>query len=105
VVDITEQVDTVVQMLACHESQVFEWLPFNRRIEDQMPKDAAARIAWLREWYVERPRQYARLFRQRLLETYGAHGERIEFCEAYEISEYAAPLTDDARQRLFGFLP
>jgi LmbE family N-acetylglucosaminyl deacetylase len=106
VIDITDQVETVVDMLCCHESQVFEWLPFNRGIEDQMPTDPAQRRAWLREWYCERPRRYAQRFRDRLMQTYGgARGEKIEYCEAYEVSEYAAPLTDQARRRLFAFLP
>ena len=106
VVDITEHADTVVEMLACHESQVFEWLPFNRGILGQMPQDRGARLAWLKEWYGERPRRYAQRFREQLIKTYGGQrGEKVEYCEAYEISEYAAPLTDEARRRLFAFLP
>jgi hypothetical protein len=106
VIDITEHVEAIVSMLACHESQVFEWLPFNRGIEDQLPSDAAGRRAWLREWSLERPRRYAQQFRDRLIQTYGGpRGKQIEYCEAYEISEYAAPLTEEARRRLFPFLP
>ena len=106
VVDISEHVDTVVEMLACHESQVFEWLPFNRGILDQMPADRGARLAWLKQWYGERPLLYAQRFREQLIKTYGGQrGAKAEYCEAYEISEYAAPLTDEARRRLFAFLP
>ena len=41
VVDITEQLDTIIDMLACHRLQVFEFLPFNQGIADQVPQRAA----------------------------------------------------------------
>ena len=41
-----------------------------------------------------------------LIAKYGQkRGSSIEFAEVFEISEYAAPLEDGARLRLFGFLP
>ncbi len=52
-IDIAEQMDTVVDMLACHQSQVFEFLPFNQRIADQVPQDETERRQWLRRWYGE----------------------------------------------------
>ena len=57
-IDIAEQMDTVVAMLACHQSQVFEFLPFNQRIADQVPQDETDRRRWLRHWYgnIIRPR-------------------------------------------------
>jgi len=105
-IDITEEVETVVDMLACHASQVFEWLPFNQRVEDQVPPDAAGRRAWLREWYCERLRERTERFREALVATYGEErGRAVEFAEAYEISEYARPLDEAERRRLFPFLP
>jgi LmbE family N-acetylglucosaminyl deacetylase len=102
VVDVTEHVETIVDMLACHESQFFEWLPFNRRAEDQVPTGAAARRDWLKAWYLDHLRAMTDCWRERLIATYGAErGQRIEFAEAYEISEYAAPLDEAARRRLF----
>src|SRR5438105_1648863 len=103
VVDVTEQFETIVDMLTCHESQFFEWLPFNRR-EEQVPSDPAGRRAWLRTWYASHLRTATDRWRDRLIATYGPeHGGRIEFAEAYEISEYAAPLDTEARRRLFPF--
>ena len=48
----------VVDMLECHASQVFEFLPFNQRIADQVPADRADRRRWLHAWYaaIIRPR-------------------------------------------------
>ncbi len=104
VLDISGVLDTVVQMLACHESQVFEWLPYNQRIEDQVPQDPEERLAWLRRWYSQRPRQVAERFRGALLEQYGTAGDQVEFAEAFEVSEYASPLDRCARRRLFPML-
>ena len=105
VIDITEQVETVVDMLACHESQVFEWLPFNQRVEN-FPTDAAERRAVLRAWYLERLRPQAERYRAEIVRTYGpARGAALEFVEVYEISEYATPLDRAARAKLFPFLP
>jgi len=105
VIDVTEHFETIVDMLACHESQFFEWLPFNRRAEGQVPRDPAVRRAWLRAWYANHLHSAAERWRPQLIETYGPQrGEQIEFAEAYEISEYAAPLDGEARTRLFSFL-
>ncbi len=104
VIDITPHVETVVAMLACHASQVFEWLPYNQRIEDQLPGDAAGKLNWLRNWYRERLRRRADFFRAALVNAFGEHGQSLECVEVFEISEYAAPLDEDARRRLFGFL-
>ena len=54
----------------------------------------------------QRIRPLADRFRDRLLQTYGAEqGKRVEYVEAFEVSEYGAPLDAEARPRLFPFLP
>ncbi len=106
VVDVGEQLETILDMLACHESQVFEWLPFNRGILDQIPADEAGRRQWLRGWFSSYLRPQADRYRQELLRTYGhVAGALVEFAEIFEISEYAATLDAAARARLFPFLP
>jgi len=103
VIDITEHVDDVVAMLACHESQVFDFLPYNGGIEATVPTDHEQRLPWLKEWFRTRsasPR--AERFRDALVAKYGADkGGQVEYAEFYEISEYAAALSEDARDRLF----
>jgi hypothetical protein len=106
VVDVTGHFEKIVDMLACHESQFYEWLPFNRREESNVPRDPAVRRAWLRAWYATHLRGATDRWRQQLVAVYGPErGRQIEFAEAYEISEYAAPLDGEARARLFAFIP
>lgn len=106
VVDIGAEVDKVVDMLDCHVSQFYEWLPFNSETSEQVPADAAARKRWLGERFRQRIRPLADRYRPQLLRTYGEEvGRGVEYVEAYEVSEYGAALDAAARARLFPFLP
>jgi LmbE family N-acetylglucosaminyl deacetylase len=103
VLDVTPFLSQIIEMLACHASQVFEWLPYNLRIEDQLPNDPVARLKWMSGWYEQRSRAVADRFRSALIASYGQKGATIQFAEAYEISEYAGKLSDPVRQRLFSW--
>ncbi len=106
VVDITDRLDTVVRMLACHRCQMFEWLPWLAGLLEQVPRGEQERLAWLRGWYSSIIRPRAERYRQELIATYGeARGRGIEHAEVFEISQYASPLDEAARKRLFYFLP
>jgi len=106
VVDVTDRLDTVVRMLACHRCQVFEWLPWLAGVLDQVPRGEIERLAWLRGWYSSIVRPRAERYRQELVATYGEkRGHEIAYTEVFEISQYASPLDDAARKRLFYFLP
>ena len=101
VLDTTAYVDRIVAMLACHRSQVYQWLPYNAGMLEQVPDDDVDRRGWLAGWFAKRSRAVADHFRERLIEAYGPEaGSGIVSAEAYEISEYAAGLGDD-RLRLF----
>lgn len=102
IIDVDDCLDTIVAMLSCHVSQVFEFLPFNQGILDQVPATETDRRAWLSEWYRRRVSARADRFRNELIAAYGdSHGREVQICEAYEISEYAAGLEPATRQRLF----
>ena len=106
VIDVTDQLDTIVSMLACHRSQVFEWLPYLQGTTAEIPLDEDERFRWLRAWYAQAARPRADRFRKELISAYGeGRGSQIEFAEIYEVSEYAAQLDDSTRQRLFPFAP
>jgi LmbE family N-acetylglucosaminyl deacetylase len=106
VIDVTDRIETIVKMMAAHRSQFFEWLPYNENRLDEVPPGDAERIAWLRLWYKNKIAPFADRFRDQLVAQYGPdRGGQIEFCEVFEISEYAAPLDRAARRRLFWFLP
>ncbi|HEX3871113.1 MAG TPA: PIG-L family deacetylase, partial [Pirellulales bacterium] len=105
VLDVGSEVERIVAMLACHESQVFEWLPFNRGTLEEVPTDASARLSWLRDWALASHRERAHRYRAELEHVYGAMlGAGVEYCEVFEISEHASALSDELRERLFGFL-
>jgi LmbE family N-acetylglucosaminyl deacetylase len=106
VVDIGAEMEQVVAMLDCHQSQFYEWLPYNAGYLEQVPQDAAARRPWLAERIRRRLRPLADRYRDLVVRTYGPErGKQIEYVEAFEVSEYGAPLDAAARARLFPFLP
>jgi LmbE family N-acetylglucosaminyl deacetylase len=106
VVDIGDEMDSLISMLHCHASQFYEWLPYNGGYLDQVPTTEAERRAWLDGRMRRRIRPLANRFRDRVVQTYGSvKGAQVEYIEAFEVSEYGAPLDGAARARLFPFLP
>lgn len=105
VVDVGPTFEQIVDMLDCHVSQFYEWLPYNTGRLDQVPADAAARRAWLAEQMRPRLRARAERYRDLLVQQYGKErGSQVELAEAFEACEYGAPLDEAARQRLFPFV-
>ncbi len=104
VVSIDDALETKLSALHCHASQVYEWLPYNSGALDQVPEDEAGRLAWLRGWYLARSAHLADQYRPQLVQRYGPEeGYAVQAVEAFEISEYGAPLTPEAAARLFPF--
>ncbi|MFB6296271.1 MAG: PIG-L deacetylase family protein [Halobacteriales archaeon] len=108
--DVVVGVDDVVERkfdtLDCHESQMYEWLPYDAGVLEEVPEDPGERRAWLRSGglpHVEEGREIADRYRDALLDRYGPAGEDIARAEAFEASEYGSPLTGEARERLFPF--
>ena len=104
VLDVEPQLDSILAMLACHRTQVFEWLPYEKGILDQVPEEEEAKLSWLRTWFNNQVAERADRFREALVATYGDdHGQAVTYCEAFEVSEYAAPLNDEKRAKLWPF--
>ncbi len=104
VVDIDAVVEKKIAAIACHESQFYEWLPYNAGNLHEVPADAAERFAWLHKRMEGRLSRDANRFRAKLIERYGAErGQNVQFAEAFELCEYGAPLSEDLRTKLFDF--
>jgi LmbE family N-acetylglucosaminyl deacetylase len=102
VLDVTDRVETILAMLACQRSQVFEWLPYEEGILETVPEDEGEKLVWLRRWYRKHMLPRADHFREELIAAYGEErGRQIEFVEVYELSDYAAAADQPTRERLF----
>lgn len=73
VIDTGQQLDSMMNLLSCHASQVYEWLPHTYGLS--VPRQN--RLSWLKQWYIERPKKTAQ-----------RHSQEFSYAEAYEISEY-----------------
>ncbi|HXZ17525.1 MAG TPA: PIG-L deacetylase family protein [Roseiarcus sp.] len=106
VLDIGPVLDQKLEAMACHVSQMFEWIPFvggNTSLRD-IPNDPEGRRAYLRRQWDARLRRDADRFRSQLLAAYGAErGANVVYAEAFEVCEFGAPLTAAARNRFFPF--
>jgi LmbE family N-acetylglucosaminyl deacetylase len=104
VVDIDDAWEAKLDMLHCHRSQFYEWLPYNGGYLEEVPRDDAERRRWLAERLGPYQAAITERFRAELIATYGPErGAKIRYAEAFEISEYGAPLTPQRRARLFPF--
>ncbi len=102
VIDIEPQMAEIISMLACHRSQVFDFLPFNQGILDQVPKGETERKEWLLHWFTSLIEPRADRFRTQLVERYGQEqGSQARWIEAYEVSEYAGQATPEKIRDLF----
>lgn len=110
VVPIDDVAEKKYEALRAHESQYFEWLPFNKGTLDTVPEGDAARAEWFRSPRIPRDRvltpadleigvtpsnhseyrmaRSAVLYRDVLRAQYGDAADKVLFAEAYEISEY-----------------
>ena len=105
VVDIDPVVEKKLDMLHCHESQFYEWLPWNQRKENQVPAGAGERRAWLREQRIKANADCANQYRRKLIQFYGRKkGSRIKHAEAFEACEYGSRLTAELIKNLFPFV-
>lgn len=106
VVSIDDVIEKKIDMYHCHESQVYEWLPYNAGYLDEVPEDPAARRRWLATRWKPRSEQVAKRYRDKLVEFYGRDaGSEVRYAEAFEVSEYGSSLTREQIKTYFPFLP
>jgi LmbE family N-acetylglucosaminyl deacetylase len=87
-VDIDAVMDAKIEMMACHESQFFEWLAHVRGLLETVPDDREERLAWLKENWKTKSAGQAEQFHDLLRKRYGAEAEKCAFAETFELSEY-----------------
>jgi LmbE family N-acetylglucosaminyl deacetylase len=107
IVPIDEVVGRKAEMLDCHRSQMYEWIPFNQGILDQVPDDDTKRRSWLIDKLLA---GYFKTMREDLqaplAAMYGAQrASAIRYVEAFEFCEYGAGLKSSDIHALFPFLP
>lgn len=120
--DVTIAIDDVIdrkfRMLAFHESQLFEWLPYTKGTLDKVPETLEERIEWLHEPRIPRdgkplePHMLTKnligsqceyreavpavKYRSKLVERYGEEkGMATYFAECFAVCEYGTPLTEE----------
>ena len=105
-IDVEPVLEKVIDQLECHKSQFHEWLPFTMCREDRVPKDAAGRREFVKQFFVDWISPLADRHRQLVMQTYGPErGRKIRYIEAFEPCEYGSPLTSENVKRLFPMLP
>lgn len=99
---IDDVIDEKLEMLHQHESQMYEWLPYNKGNDEPVPTDEDERREWLREWRVDEDADVADDYRPQLRDRYGPHeGNTVGYAEAVEISEYGRAMDADEAEAFF----
>jgi LmbE family N-acetylglucosaminyl deacetylase len=85
--DVVLPIDAVmeekIEMALAHESQLFEWLPFNAGTTSSVPADAAGR----RDYVARRVRERAQRVKEGCYPA-GQTPSDFQYAEAFQISEY-----------------
>jgi LmbE family N-acetylglucosaminyl deacetylase len=96
---IDDVIDKKIDMLDAHVSQFYEWLAWHDGKLDEVPKDAAARKAWLTK---DRTRTLPPAIVAALTKWYGADaGRQVTHAEAFELCEYGRQPDEAEIRQLF----
>jgi LmbE family N-acetylglucosaminyl deacetylase len=106
--DVALDIDSVWQKkidgLDAHVSQFYEWLPWVAHTLDQVPKDSAARRAWLEKQRDENELNPA--VRAALIDAYGPErGRQVRHAEAFELCEYGRQPDKAQLRQIFAVAP
>ena len=100
-VDISAEIDRKADLLLCHDSQFMEWLPWIDLGMNDFNKDSMSleeKRAFLKKYYwLHRFQEVAQMYRDLAIRYYG---HELAYAEAFEISEYGAPVEPASFQKL-----
>lgn len=105
--DIVVAIDDVIEKkfraMDAHVSQFYEWLAWHAGKLDEVPKDPAQRLDWLKSqrWTAGIPDDWREALRKR----YGDKADDVKYAEAYEITEYGMQPSEEDIRRLVPFFP
>ena len=104
--DIVVSTDDVIEKkylaLDAHASQFYEWLPWHAGILDQVPKDPAGRLEWLKS---ARRFLVPDAWREAARKRYGDAADGIRTAEAFQVTEYGMQPSEEEIRRLVPFFP
>lgn len=125
IIDIDDVIERKFQLMDCHVSQVYEWLPYTKGTLHEVPLDPQERFEWLHCPRIPRDGKHLDesilkknligsqceyreavptvKYRDLLIKRYGEQGKHTMFSEAFSVSEYGAPLTEELEKELFPF--
>lgn len=105
VIDTTEVIETKMQALHQHTSQMYEWLPWNGDKLDEVPESDEERFAWMSAQRRAVDEARAKAHPELLVELYGERAAGVRYAEAFEGCEYGRRLTAANRGEAFPMLP
>ncbi len=119
IIDIDDAIEPKLKCADFHESQIYEWLCYERGAT--APKDKVERFEQICRGgitfktkdteldnfpfsYAKGYAKVAARFRKELIATYGRKkGKKVRFAEVFMLSEYGRPLTEETKKILFPF--
>jgi LmbE family N-acetylglucosaminyl deacetylase len=105
-IDTDSVIERKADMVHCHASQMYEWLPYADGILDQIPEGEAERRELTGRNMLKRFGNLANACREALIRCYGSeHGSQVQTAESIMISQYGRGLRDEDWPVYFPFFP
>lgn len=100
VVGIDDAIETKIDAIDAHESQVYEWLPWVAGNLDEVPEGESARKEWLKKRWTDSDLSQAQ--KEGLKKWYGEdRGSDFTYAESFEICEYGYQPSDEEIRMIF----
>jgi LmbE family N-acetylglucosaminyl deacetylase len=99
IISIDSVLEQKIDMVCAHESQFFEWLPYNRGALAHFPADPRARRAFVADICKERAAECRQSCIYQMASPHLL--ESIQYVEAFQVSEYGRRPTENELKELF----